>query len=590
MTKVSVGFASSHGGPGAATFGGGRLQRCSTRWPAVARARHSRRALSRLYMMCQEETRSEDEILQEAKDMVVSKGSDGQREVLSLARKLSPQKGLELLLFLFDNCESEIVEAAATVLLGQIGRKDKATTEKCVDELSRRLSSADYDYGVRSAAATGLGELRHPGSIEALRRAYYEDTEWAVQYAIITALGNLGDREVVPILVDALKSPVAMLVQSAISALGEIGDDRAVPHLLRLVGIDDMITEQSLAQALGRFTHCSEAIDALKQMAASDNPLVADAAEESLHGHAEALAQLSDEDAAAGPEDAETEKPFGALNVTLRDMLERSFNQKFSPKSEDGPLIADQAEEEEVNQLSDIRKAEYRELCKMLKDASADERAVAAIRLRSFSQRLKEAAVRHADALHDASQRVRASILNLIAHNPNTLASVLLGDSDQNVRASACSALVECGQIEAGVQATVTAFENDSDWIVRVSAAIALGTYAVNDRRAFNVLVRSLSLRAGLPFIPKMEPPEALVVQSHVITSLGFVGSREALPFFEEMLICKEWKIRQRIASAAGFIKDSRSLVLVGKLVDDEAEEVREAAEKSRERLLSAGF
>lgn len=526
-----------------------------------------------------EKDMEEAAIFEEAKMLIRNGGSEGVRKALLYSRQVSPSKGLELLLYLLDGCENEIIEATATVMLGQVGRNDPMTMDCCVEELSRRLSSGDSAYGVRSAAATGLGELRHRGSFEALRRAYFEDTEWAVRYAVLTAMGNLGDERAVPMLIDALKSPVGMLVHSAISALGEIGDPQCVKHLLKLTdrNDDDMMTQQSLALALGRFLDEPGVVDTLRELARSDNPLISDTAEEALHSGG------FDIPLASTGQDKKDE-----LGFTLRDMLEQSFNQTFAPKEESQTYIDSQIQSE-VDQLSEVRQAEYRELCEQLKSASDDERAIAAIRLRSFSKILKESAVAEADALRDSSQRVRASVLNLIAHNPNTLAAVLLGDPDQNVRASACSALVECGEVEAGVSALMVAFENDADWIVRVSAAIALGNYATKDRRTFDILVKSLVLKDGFSYIPGLAEPEARVVQTHVITSLGFVGSTDALNAFETMSTCKESKIRLRVASALGFIRNVKSLIILQKLVDDNDPEVKEAALGSRQRLLAVG-
>mmetsp|Transcript_24998 Transcript_24998/g.36044 ORF Transcript_24998/g.36044 Transcript_24998/m.36044 type:complete len:578 (-) Transcript_24998:1491-3224(-) len=530
-----------------------------------------------------EDQKGEEEIIEEAMRLMDIGTAESERKALALVRSASPTKELELLILVMDKSENEIVEATATVMLAQFARKNPESTDKCVKILCDRLSSDEYDLGIRSAAATGLGELKHEGSFEALRRAFYEDTEWAVQYAVLAALGNLRSTKALPLLIDALGSNISMLVQRSINSLGELRDPSAIPHLLQLVGKLDVVVEQSLAQALGSFTSYPKVVTVLKEMANSENPLTCFAAEEALQSA----------EVAQDPDKAQngTTSDTPAMNYTIRELLERSFEQAQPPSRADRtlPLVHKEAVAE-FQRMSPARQAEYKALCEHLKDGTIeDERAIAAIRLRSFPRGLKEEAVSQAGALNDPSQRVRASVLNLISHSPTVLASVLLGDPDQNVRSSACSALVECGEMEAGVLATIVAFQNDTHWIVRVSAAIALGSYAVNDKRAYDVLRESLCLKDGVPFTEGLRAPDALAVQCHAITSLGFVGNLEAIPLLDMMSRSSEAKVRLRTAAALGFLVDSQSLVILSRLVEDEDEEVVDNAVASRARLLEEG-
>ncbi len=114
------------------------------------------------------------------------------------------------------------------------------------DTRSTDLIHADFrdvsDTSFRSHAATALGFLDAIGSSDELRqlclgRATPDD----LRLASATALGLLGDREAVPVLVEALRDTGSLSVRSALAkAVGLIGDRSAVEPLLAVASDTDV--------------------------------------------------------------------------------------------------------------------------------------------------------------------------------------------------------------------------------------------------------------------------------------------------------------------------------------------------------------
>jgi len=129
---------------------------------------------------------------------------------------------------------------SAVVELGRIG------TEKAVDLLVGALARQD---GVSRAAARELGKLAHPKSFTALI-ALLENND--VRQSASEALVRIGGAAIEP-LTSALKSAGPMVRQTAAQILGEIGDKQAVDVLIEALQTDESYSVRAAAAtALGQ--------------------------------------------------------------------------------------------------------------------------------------------------------------------------------------------------------------------------------------------------------------------------------------------------------------------------------------------------
>ncbi|MCF6157963.1 MAG: HEAT repeat domain-containing protein [wastewater metagenome] len=85
-----------------------------------------------------------------------------------------------------------------------------------------------------------------------------EDDDMEVRAAVVSSLGVLGDRTVVPELLPALHDKEMWVRLAAASAIGEIHDEAVIPELLRLLGDDDARVRESAALALGMMDYRGE--------------------------------------------------------------------------------------------------------------------------------------------------------------------------------------------------------------------------------------------------------------------------------------------------------------------------------------------
>lgn len=119
-------------------------------------------------------------------------------------------------------------------------------------ELLRDRLFNDSEVDVRAAAADALGGLKITEAFEDLEQAYNQTSDWLLQFSIIAALGEMGDRRCFDLLEKALASENSLVQLTAISALGELNDDRAVPLIIPFATDSDWQVRYRVAQALGR--------------------------------------------------------------------------------------------------------------------------------------------------------------------------------------------------------------------------------------------------------------------------------------------------------------------------------------------------
>ena len=149
--------------------------------------------------------------------------------------------GLDYLLQLVENSDPEVRQAAATAL-GNID--DPHSVEPLINALD------DNDWHVREAAAAALGNIGDPRSVEPLINALANDSP-SVREAATVALGNIGDPRSVEPLITALDEDYWPVREAAAVALGNIGDPCSVEPLITALDDSDSDLHEAAAVALG---------------------------------------------------------------------------------------------------------------------------------------------------------------------------------------------------------------------------------------------------------------------------------------------------------------------------------------------------
>jgi HEAT repeat protein len=170
------------------------------------------------------------------------------------------------------------VRYAAVSQISTLGRQNPTLAL----EILRRALLEDPEPDVQAAAADALGALQLTDAFEDLQALYHRSGEWLVQFSIIAALGELGDRRAFELLEIALNTDAELVKAAAIGSLGELGDDRAVPLLLPLMTDPDWQVRHRVAQALGHFDR-PETRAALETMSHDEVEAVALQAKDFLH-------------------------------------------------------------------------------------------------------------------------------------------------------------------------------------------------------------------------------------------------------------------------------------------------------------------
>jgi HEAT repeat protein len=162
------------------------------------------------------------------------------------------------------------VRYAAVSQLATLGHQDR---DQSLDVLRARLRT-DSEPDVRAAAADAIGALKLTDAFADLDYLYHNTSEWLIQFSIIAALGELGDRRSFELLQEALDSDIELVRTAAIGSLGELGDRRAIPLLIQFVDHDDWQIRYRVVQALGNLGG-ADAQAALSALAKDSVPQVA---------------------------------------------------------------------------------------------------------------------------------------------------------------------------------------------------------------------------------------------------------------------------------------------------------------------------
>lgn len=165
--------------------------------------------------------------------------------VLNESRSLEIAERFELLSIATADRNTR-VRYDAVSQLASVGQHD---LDRSLQILRDRLIN-DPESDVRAAAADSIGALKLTAAFEDLQTAYEQTDEWLMQFSIIAALGELGDRRGFELLTKALNNSNDLVRIAAVGALGELGDPRTLELILPLVDDPDWQLRHRVAQAL----------------------------------------------------------------------------------------------------------------------------------------------------------------------------------------------------------------------------------------------------------------------------------------------------------------------------------------------------
>jgi HEAT repeat protein len=116
--------------------------------------------------------------------------------------------------------------------------------------------------------------LKLKDAFDDLQNIYNTTPEWLLKLSIVAAVGVIEEPRAFELLETALQDENSLIQTIAISALGELGDRRAVPLLVPYVTNSDWQIRHRVAQALSRLGG-SEVETMLKQLAEDEVEIVA---------------------------------------------------------------------------------------------------------------------------------------------------------------------------------------------------------------------------------------------------------------------------------------------------------------------------
>ncbi|HEY9864394.1 MAG TPA: HEAT repeat domain-containing protein [Candidatus Obscuribacterales bacterium] len=184
-------------------------------------------------------------------------------------RNLPPAIAFELIQAPIKDSNSR-VRYAAVSQMATLGEQNLETSY----EILRHHLLNDSEIDVQAAAADALGALKLKDAFDDLQNLYNTTPEWLVKLSIVAAVGVIEEPRAFGLLETALQDDNSLIQTVAISALGELGDRRAVPLLVPFVTNSDWQIRYRVAQALGRLGG-SEVEMSLKQLAEDEVEIVA---------------------------------------------------------------------------------------------------------------------------------------------------------------------------------------------------------------------------------------------------------------------------------------------------------------------------
>lgn len=460
-----------------------------------------------------------------------------------LPEKTPLEKCLEALRSGDDN----IREAAVAVLQG-MGKEG-------VGYLIEALS--DPYYGVRIAAAEGLGELGDKGAVGALTRALHDARE-DVRIAAAHALGRIGDRRAIGPLIrlfadryhgvrvaaadaivefgrdalrpleEALSDPVPVVRMTAAKAIGLIGATDSIPVLIEHLGDAAPEVRWSVARALGDFGSLAiEPLALVLKKGRKEMRLAAiDALWEMLDKRAGDVLRsaLEDED-----EDVRTKAAAALRKRQVIDVWRVALGSQVQEEERTSKKRATRQEDRRAFEQSG--QAQIDTLIGALKDKEWNTQFGAATRLIMMGRPAVEGLIQ---ALRNEDPEIQ------------TAAASILGD----MRETAVTPLMDALK--------------DTDRFVRLVAARNLGK--IGNKRAIEALIGSLH----------QEPDSE--VRAAVAEALGYMGSRQAIEPLALALQDRNETVKIAAARSLGYMGDLRAIKPLVLALNDMDDRVRYAA------------
>ncbi|KKD37242.1 MAG: HEAT repeat domain-containing protein [Limnoraphis robusta] len=189
-------------------------------------------------------------------------------------RQLEPETAFALIQSAVADRDTR-VRYAAVSQLSTLGEQDRTRAL----QLLRECLLQDPEADVKAAAADAIGGLKLREAFDELEQVYHNTSEWLIKLSIVAALAELGEPRGFELLEDALKGDNDLIRTVAIGAMGELGDRRAIPLLLPYAGDPDWQIRHRVAQALVHLGASPEAEETLKQLASDQVEAVAQAAQ-----------------------------------------------------------------------------------------------------------------------------------------------------------------------------------------------------------------------------------------------------------------------------------------------------------------------
>ena len=416
----------------------------------------------------------------------------------------------------------------------------------------------DPHYGVRIAAAEGLGEIKDAVAVEPLI-LLLRDAREDVRIAAVRALGHIGDRRSIRPLIllfrdryhgvrvaaadavaifgrdalgqleEALDDPVPVVRVTAAKAIGLIGATESVPALIDHLGDEAPEVRWSVARALAEFG--SLAIEPLALVLRKGRKEMRLAAIDALGEVPDKeagdvlLYALEDED-----EDVRAKAAAALRKRQVIDVWRRTLGSQVS-EEERAPRKKRTVRSEDKKAFEQSGRQEIDTLVGALKDKDWNTQLGAATRLIMMGRPAVDGLIR---ALRDENPEVQ------------TAAASILGEMRETAVAPLMDAL------------------NDTDRFVRLVAARNLGK--IGNKRAIEALIGSLH----------QEPDSE--VRAAVAEALGYMGSRQAIEPLALALQDRDEVVKIAAARSLGYIGDLRAIEPLILALNDVDDRVRYAA------------
>jgi HEAT repeat protein len=413
---------------------------------------------------------------------------------------------------------------------------------------------------VREAAAAALGDLGDPESLPSLVELL-DAPESEIRQAALMALGKLGDRRAVrPLIHYGLHHPHSKFV--AWDAVVKMGDEAVIDLLDALGHSDDSLVLESVV-LVGRIK-TPKAVPLLVQVIETRSPL--------FRSHAaESLGQIGDRRAVPALvsllKDADPAVRANATSALIRIPDRQAIDplrQMLTDEDADVRLHAIQA----LAEIGDARAVP--DLLERLNDPSAEVQVAAAEALGQCGDaRAVEPLLERLQSDDEAILLRAISALRRLK-DPRAAQALLglLSDERDVVRQRAVDTLGLVGDAEIA-QRLEQVLKYDRSELVRANAAKSLGT--IGDPGSIEALIDALH--------------DEFPIRCRVVVSLGILHDDAALPAISALLRDAAPEIRYHAVGALMELNPPNALTLVEPLIDDPNAMVRRGVAKALEKL-----